>query len=90
MATPAPLPEVVLITKADCHLCAEARAAVDRVTAGLGIAWTEKSVDDDAALRERFAEEIPVVLVNGIQRDFWKIDEARLARTLQRVLGQPS
>jgi hypothetical protein len=47
-------------------------------------------VDEDAGLRQRFAEEIPVVLVNGVQRDFWKIDEARLTRTLQRILGQPS
>src|SRR6478735_3690597 len=86
MAKPAHLPDVVLITKADCHLCAEARAAVGRVTAALGIDWSEQSVDDDAVLRERFAEEIPVVLVNGVQRDFWKIDEARLTRTLQRVL----
>jgi hypothetical protein len=68
----------------------EARAAVGRVTAALGIGWTEQSVDQDAALRERFAEEIPVVLVDGVQRDFWKIDEARLTRTLQRLLGRPS
>jgi Glutaredoxin-like domain (DUF836) len=90
MAKPASLPDVVLVTKADCHLCAEARAAVGRVTAALGIDWSEQSVDDDAGLRERFAEEIPVVLVNGVQRDFWKIDEARLTRTLQRLLSQPS
>ena len=42
MPTPAPLPDVVLITKTDCHLCAEARAAVGRVTAALGIGWTEQ------------------------------------------------
>ncbi|MHA7221362.1 glutaredoxin family protein [Arthrobacter sp. RHLT1-20] len=88
MPTPAPLPEVVLITKADCHLCAAARAAVGRVTEALGIGWSEQSVDDDAALRERYAEEIPVVLVDGVQRDFWKIDEARLDRTLRRALQQ--
>jgi hypothetical protein len=83
-------PDVVLITKADCHLCAAARDAVGRVTAALGIDWTEQSIDDDAALRERFAEEIPVVLVNGVQRDFWKIDETRLARTLRQALDQRS
>ena len=87
MAKPAHLPDVVLITKADCHLCTEARAAVGRVTAALGIDWSEKSVDDDAGLRERFAEEIPVVLVDGIQRDFWKIDEARLERVLRRAIA---
>ncbi len=83
-------PEIILITKADCHLCADARSAVDRVVQALGLEWTERSIDDDPALRDRYAEEIPVVLVNGIQRDFWKIDENRLERTLRRVLQQSS
>jgi hypothetical protein len=81
-------PDVVLITKADCHLCEAARNAVGRVTAELGLAWTEQSVDNLPELREQYAEEIPVVLVNGIQRDFWKIDEARLARVLRQALAQ--
>ncbi|QDW30765.1 glutaredoxin family protein [Arthrobacter sp. KBS0702] len=90
MATPASPPEVVLITKADCHLCADARDAVGRVTAALGLGWSERSIDDDAELRERFAEEIPVLLVDGVQRDFWRIDEVRLARTLRRALERPA
>lgn len=81
-------PDIVLITKADCHLCAEARDAVERVTASLGLGWTEQLVDGLPELRERYAEEIPVVLVDGIQRDFWKIDEIRLARVLQRAMAQ--
>ena len=81
-------PQVVLITKADCHLCAAARVAVGRVTAALGLEWTEELVDHQPELRERYAEEIPVVLVDGVQRDFWKIDEARLERVLQKALAQ--
>ena len=81
-------PEIVLITKADCHLCADARDAVERVTASLGLGWTEQSVDNQPDLRERYAEEIPVVLVDGVQRDFWKIDEIRLERVLQRAMAQ--
>jgi hypothetical protein len=81
-------PQVVLITKADCHLCADARDAVGRVTASLGLEWTEQRVDQLPELRDRYAEEIPVVLVDGVQRDFWKIDEARLERVLQRAMAQ--
>jgi hypothetical protein len=81
-------PEVVLITKADCHLCEEARDAVERVTSSLGLTWSEQLVDQVPELRERYAEEIPVVLVDGIQRDFWKIDEIRLERVLQRAMAQ--
>ncbi|OOP61154.1 NrdH-redoxin [Arthrobacter sp. SRS-W-1-2016] len=82
-----PNPDVVLLTKADCHLCAEARDAVERVTSSLGLTWTEQSIDTDPVLRERYAEEIPVVFVDGIQRDFWKIDEARLVRLLKKAIA---
>ena len=81
-------PRVVLITKADCHLCEDARDAVSRVTSSLGLEWSEELVDKQPELRERYAEEIPVVLVDGVQRDFWKIDEARLERVLQRAMAQ--
>jgi hypothetical protein len=81
-------PDVVLITKADCHLCAAARDAVGRVTEALGLGWTEQQVDNDAELGNRYAEEIPVVLVDGIQRDFWKIDETRLARVLREAMAK--
>ena len=90
MPPPARFPAVVPTPTADSPLCAEARAAVARVTDALGIGWSEQSIDADPALRERFAEEIPVVLVDGVQRDFWTIDEARLARTLRRVLDGQS
>ena len=81
-------PDVVLLTKADCHLCSAARDAVGRVTAALGLEWTERSVDSDDALRDQYAEEIPVVFVDGIQRDFWKIDEARLDRVLRQAMAR--
>lgn len=77
------VPEIVLITKTQCHLCEAAREVVDRVAADAGIPWAERRIDDDPALRDRFAEEVPVVLVDGIQRDFWTIDEQRLRRTVE-------
>ncbi|TDL37228.1 glutaredoxin family protein [Arthrobacter nitrophenolicus] len=82
------IPRVVLLTKANCHLCEDARDAVARVTASLGLEWTEEPVDEQPELRERYAEEIPVVLVDGVQRDFWKINEAHLERVLQRAMAQ--
>jgi Glutaredoxin-like domain (DUF836) len=81
-------PRVLLITKADCHLCEDARDAVGRVAASLGLEWNEELVDHQPELRERYAEEIPVVLVDGVQRDFWKIDEARLERVLRQAMAR--
>ncbi|MBJ2120167.1 glutaredoxin family protein [Arthrobacter sp. MSA 4-2] len=78
-----PPPDVVLVTKPQCHLCEDARAVVERVTASLGLRWREQSVTDAPELLERFAEELPVLMIDGIQRDFWTIDEERLRRLLR-------
>jgi glutaredoxin len=74
--------DLVLLTKPQCHLCAEARTVVARVAGELGIEWREQSITGDPELMERFAEEIPVVMIDGVQRDFWHIDEHRLRRLL--------
>ncbi|MFQ4150150.1 glutaredoxin family protein [Arthrobacter sp. LAPM80] len=82
-----PLPLLELITKTGCHLCDDARAVVTDVAGGLGLPWHEVSIDGNAALAQQYGEEIPVVLVDGIQRDFWHIDPARLRTILRRALA---
>ena len=75
-------PRVTLYAKPGCHLCDDARAVVERVCADLGVGWVEQSVLDDPVLLERYAEEIPVVLVDGRQHTFWRVDESRLRAAL--------
>jgi glutaredoxin len=73
---------VTLYSRPGCHLCDDARVVVERVCAELGEQYVEVYIDDDAALLERFAEEIPVTFVDGRQHDFWRVDEARLRAAL--------
>ncbi|WP_298585449.1 glutaredoxin family protein [uncultured Kocuria sp.] len=86
MTSPPP-PAVTLLTRPGCHLCEAARESVGRVTSALGLGWVEVDVDADPELARRHAEEIPVVLVDGVPRDFWQIDERRLARLLRERLA---
>jgi glutaredoxin-like protein DUF836 len=69
---------ITLIGKPGCHLCDDARDVVERVAADTGTDWNELSILDDPALAEQYWEHIPVVLVDGEQHDFWRVDEARL------------
>ncbi len=48
--------------------------------AELGETFEEVSIDDDAELAARYAEEIPVTFVDGRQHDFWRVDEAGSGR----------
>lgn len=73
---------VTLIGKPGCHLCDEARAVVAAVTAELGESYVELSILDDAGLHETYWAQIPVVLVDDRQHDFWRVDAARLRAAL--------
>ena len=73
---------VTLYSRPGCHLCDDARAVVAQVCAEVGASFVEVSVDDDPDLLARYSDQVPVVLVDGAQHDFWRVDEQRLRRAL--------
>ena len=76
---------VVLLGRAGCHLCDEARSVVSRVCADLAIPWREDDLTSgevSAELRLRHADDIPVTFVDGVVHDFWRVDENRLRAAL--------
>ena len=77
-----PVPAVELLVKEGCHLCADALAVVEEVCGRLGVDWQAVDIAGRPDLAERHAEEIPVLMVDGVQRDFWRIDPVRLERML--------
>jgi hypothetical protein len=77
-------PRVTLIGKPGCHLCDEARAVIAEVTAELGEEYDEVSILDEPELASRYAEQIPVTLVDGAQHDFWRVSPDRLRAALRR------
>lgn len=79
---PATSPRVELLTREGCHLCEAAHETVAAVAERLGVEWAERRIDDDPELVARHGEEIPVLLIDGVPRDFWVIDPARLERLL--------
>jgi glutaredoxin len=78
------VPRVTLLGKPGCHLCDDARLVVQRVAGELGVPWEERSILDDEELLAEYAEQIPVVLIDGRQHTFWRVDEARLRAALSR------
>jgi Glutaredoxin-like domain (DUF836) len=81
-AAPSQPSRVTLIGRAGCHLCDVARETVARVTADLGVGWEERSIDVEPELRDQWADQIPVTLVDGRQHDYWRVDETRLRAAL--------
>jgi hypothetical protein len=73
---------VTLIGKPGCHLCDDAQDVIEKVCADLGVPWEKKDITQDEELHRLYWEQIPVVLVDGAQHTFWRVNEDRLRRAL--------
>lgn len=73
---------ITLITKPGCHLCDDARAVVEKVAAETGAEVEEINMLEQPDLVAKYAEQIPVTLVDGKQHDYWRVDEDRLRRAV--------
>lgn len=80
--------QLTLIGKPGCHLCDEAREAIGLVRAAeadIPTELVELDILQDAALATKYAEEIPVVLLNGRKHSFWRVDPARLTTAIRKA-----
>ena len=75
-------PRLQLLTRADCHLCADAAATLARVAAEAGLEPATVDVDGDPDLQAEFGDRVPVVLLDGREHSYFTVDVPRLRRDL--------
>jgi glutaredoxin len=74
---------LTLYTRPGCHLCDVAKEAITRVAAATGEDWTEIDITGDDALEEEYGFRIPVVLLDGKEHGYWRVEEDRLLRDMR-------
>lgn len=77
---------VEVLTKQGCHLCEDAVEVTRQACAEFGLTHQIVDITEDQQLRELYAEEIPVLRIDGTVRDFWRFDPVRLRRLIQEAL----
>jgi glutaredoxin len=75
--------DVTLYTRPGCHLCEEAKAAMAPLLREFGAVLREVNVDDDAVLKERYGEDIPVIFIGPRKAAKHRVDLAQFRRQLQ-------
>jgi glutaredoxin len=81
---PAAEHQVTLVTRTGCHLCQDAEAILQRMQNELGFAYTQLDVDDSPQLRAEYSDRVPVVLLDGREHGYWRVEEPRLRAALER------
>ncbi|MGH3735486.1 MAG: glutaredoxin family protein [Micromonosporaceae bacterium] len=75
---------LVLLTRPGCGLCGPAREAMARVSETSGVPWQEVDVTTDLDLEREYGDRLPVVLLDGTEHGYWRVEEDRLLRDLTR------
>ena len=75
---------VTLITRAGCHLCADAEQLLRRLSGELGFSYREVDVDASAVLRDEYSDRVPVILIDGKEHGYWRVEEARFRKAISR------
>jgi glutaredoxin len=76
--------EVTLVTRVGCHLCETAEQTLRRLAAELGFRYSETDVDGSAQLRAEYSDRVPVVLIDGKEHGYWRVEEARFRAAVAR------
>jgi glutaredoxin len=70
--------DVVLYTRAGCHLCDEAKLVLRETR----VAFSEVDIDADSELRARYNEEVPVIFIDGRKAFKYHVDPRELRKRL--------
>jgi hypothetical protein len=77
---------VTLISRGGCHLCSDAEAVLSRI---LPDQWLRVDVESSIELERDYGDRVPVLLLDGVEHGYWRIEEDRLLRDLARQPGEP-
>jgi len=74
---------LTLLTKPGCHLCDDARTALRGLAVEFGVVMEERDITADPVDYRRWADWIPVTLLDGEEYAVFAVDEERLRRALE-------
>jgi len=76
--------EVTLLTRVGCHLCEGAQQRLRALSSELGFGYREVDVDASQVLRDTYSDRVPVILLDGREHGYWRLEEVRLRKALAR------
>jgi glutaredoxin len=75
---------ITLITRAGCHLCQDAEARLRELATELGFDYEELDVDSDQTRRNEYSDRVPVILIDGKEHGYWRLEEERFRKAVAK------
>jgi glutaredoxin len=75
---------VVIYSRPGCHLCEEAKEAIERADCAGEYTLNEVNIDTDPDLRKRYKNDIPVITINGVEAFRHRVTSAEFKARIRR------
>jgi glutaredoxin len=82
--------DVTLYTRPGCHLCEQAKAAIEPLLSEFAATLREVNIDGNAELEGRYGWDIPVIFIGAHKAAKHRVDLAQLRRQLGEAGRFPS
>jgi len=74
--------QVQVFSRHGCHLCVAARTTLELLQSDLNFEIEEIFIDGDEELESRYGELVPVIQIDHVQHDFFRVDPARFRKAI--------
>jgi glutaredoxin len=75
---------ITIYSRQGCHLCKEAHSSLESMREELNFEIKVIDIDQDAELIKLYSDQVPVIHIDGIHHDFYKVDPLRFRSSLEK------
>ena len=75
---------VTVYSRKNCHLCHVAIESLESVEAELDFKIEKIYIDGDNELTNKYGEEVPVIHIDGVHHDMFRVDLERFRSSLEK------
>ena len=76
--------KVTIYSRQGCHLCDDAFNTLESMRQELNFEIDVIDIDKNAELVKLYSDQVPVIHIDGMHHDFYKVDPARFRSSLEK------
>ena len=78
---------VIVYSRPGCHLCDEAKAAIQSAGCSDQFVLEEINIESDEELLRKYKYDIPVITINGVETFIHRVDPKEFSVRIKRIGG---
>ena len=78
-------PHVIIYSRPGCHLCDEAKAAIQNSGCTDQFTFEEVNIESDDELLRKYKYDIPVIVIDGVETFIHRVDPREFVTRIKRI-----